>query len=556
MSESWKLGGNTGTDANTQFIGTTDEQALVVRTCGKERLRISQEGHVGIGTGSPEKELDVHGTVKILGPPGRQAPPGQAPSDEALDVRGTVKIGDRPREGGPPLTPKREVPARLEISGAGNEPLLLQSTKGSGGNAVGLQFQTYATVGGKVQPTALVQAVDDGSFSSDLVVWTKQPGKEDNPQVERLRIYSGGGALVAGRLTAQGPGDPLLVANHTGTSGNPALWLEQDGAPKACMWWDRAKSRLNLGTPANNAMVSLQDDGKLGIGTTTPAAPLTVQGSGDPLLLVNHTGTSGNPALWLEQDGAAKAYMWWDQAKSRLNLGMPANNAMLSLQNDGKLGIGTTTPTAPLTVQGSGDPLLALNHTGTAGNPALWFEQDGAAKAFIWWEGAANRLNVGIAGRNPALSVQGNGDVEVAGDLLLSGADCAEEFDVAVGETAEPGMVMVLDGEGALRPGTKAYDRRVAGIVSGAGEFRPALRLDRQTDREGRMPLALAGKVYCKVDARYAPIDAGDLLTTSPTRGHAMKASDPAQAFGAVLGKALRPLEQGTGVIPILVALQ
>jgi hypothetical protein len=35
-----------------------------------------------------------------------------------------------------------------------------------------------------------------------------------------------------------------------------------------------------------------------------------------------------------------------------------------------------------------------------------------------------------------------------------------------------------------------------------------------------------------------------------------MKASDPARAFGAVLGKALRPLDRGTGLIPIVVALQ
>jgi hypothetical protein len=71
-----------------------------------------------------------------------------------------------------------------------------------------------------------------------------------------------------------------------------------------------------------------------------------------------------------------------------------------------------------------------------------------------------------------------------------------------------------------------------------------------------RMPVALMGKVYCKVDARHSPIEVGDLLTTSSTPGHAMKANDAHKAFGAVLGKALRPLEQGQGIIPILVALQ
>ena len=64
------------------------------------------------------------------------------------------------------------------------------------------------------------------------------------------------------------------------------------------------------------------------------------------------------------------------------------------------------------------------------------------------------------------------------------------------------------------------------------------------------------GKVYCKVDAQYASVEVGDLLTTSPTPGHAMKAADPLRAFGSVIGKALRPLDAGQGLIPILISLQ
>jgi hypothetical protein len=45
-------------------------------------------------------------------------------------------------------------------------------------------------------------------------------------------------------------------------------------------------------------------------------------------------------------------------------------------------------------------------------------------------------------------------------------------------------------------------------------------------------------------------------LTTSPTPGHAMKADDASRTFGSVIGKALRPLESGQTLIPILVALQ
>lgn len=141
-------------------------------------------------------------------------------------------------------------------------------------------------------------------------------------------------------------------------------------------------------------------------------------------------------------------------------------------------------------------------------------------------------------------------------DIFLTGGDCAEDFDIANAGLSEPGTVMVLGDEGALYPSQSAYDKRVVGVVSGAGDYRPGLVLDKQFTGSNRKPIALLGKVFCKVDATAAPVSVGDLLTTSDVPGHAMKAVDPATAFGAVIGKALRPLQEGQGLIPILVTLQ
>jgi hypothetical protein len=142
-------------------------------------------------------------------------------------------------------------------------------------------------------------------------------------------------------------------------------------------------------------------------------------------------------------------------------------------------------------------------------------------------------------------------------DCAIENADCAEDFDVCGPEGVEPGTVMSFNCEGTLRPSDQAYDRKVAGVISGAGEFRPGIVLDRRKESFGtRVPLALVGKVYCKVDATDAPVEVGDLLTTSSTPGHAMKAEDHFRAFGAVIGKALRPLTGGRGLVPILIALQ
>ena len=146
--------------------------------------------------------------------------------------------------------------------------------------------------------------------------------------------------------------------------------------------------------------------------------------------------------------------------------------------------------------------------------------------------------------------------LSVGGDIVLANADCAEDFDIASLQKLEPGTVMVIDSEGALRESDRAYDKRVAGVISGAGNFKPGIVLDKQESSKNRMPIALLGKVYCKVDAQYGAIEVGDLLTTSLTSGHAMKTNDPLKAFGAVIGKALRSLEEGQGLIPILIALQ
>jgi hypothetical protein len=151
---------------------------------------------------------------------------------------------------------------------------------------------------------------------------------------------------------------------------------------------------------------------------------------------------------------------------------------------------------------------------------------------------------------------QFDGNLSVAKDITLTGADCAEEFDLqGIGE-AEPGTVMVLDDMGTLEPSWKVYDKKVAGVVSGAGDYRPGMILDRRDTLHKRASLALLGKVFCKVDAQYASVEVGDLLTTSATPGHAMKATDPTRAFGSVIGKALRPLKSGQDLVPILVALQ
>lgn len=162
---------------------------------------------------------------------------------------------------------------------------------------------------------------------------------------------------------------------------------------------------------------------------------------------------------------------------------------------------------------------------------------------------------IGVLGKGGKLAGRFEGDVEVTGDLRLANADCAERFDVVEGADISPGTVMVAAEGGVLQTSSFACDQRVIGVVSGAGSYRPAIVLDSRAGDAIRPAIALLGKVFCKVDAREASIAIGDLLTTSRTPGHAMKADADCRR-GSVLGKALGKMTDGTGLIPILVTLQ
>lgn len=177
------------------------------------------------------------------------------------------------------------------------------------------------------------------------------------------------------------------------------------------------------------------------------------------------------------------------------------------------------------------------------------------------FEGSAAGITAKGGGDARDLAGFFNGNVEVIKtvktfDVFITGSDCAEDFDVTSSAHIEPGTVMVIGDDARLVESRRAYDKRVAGIISGAADYKPGIVLGKDVSRKDRVPLALIGKVFCKVDATYAPIKVGDLLTTSHTEGHAMKAEDPLKAFGAVVGKALAPLSEGRSLLPILVALQ
>ncbi len=216
-------------------------------------------------------------------------------------------------------------------------------------------------------------------------------------------------------------------------------------------------------------------------------------------------------------------------------------------------------------VNGSDRKMISMY--GRSGEIVLY---SGPRQESIRLSGETGNIRLGGAGHDGDLFLQNKNDETTihldgeTGVVNVPNADCAEDFPVAAGAALEAGDVVVFDQGSALQQSEEPYDRRVAGVISGAGDTRPGIVLGRRhhqpSARVGagaeRLPVALVGKVNCKVDARFGAIEVGDLLTTSPRPGHAMKAGDPTRAFGAVIGKALGDLDDGDGMIPVLVTLR
>lgn len=142
--------------------------------------------------------------------------------------------------------------------------------------------------------------------------------------------------------------------------------------------------------------------------------------------------------------------------------------------------------------------------------------------------------------------------------LEITGADIAEKFPVDAPECAQPGTVMEIDPAvpGQLRVACGAYSPMVAGVVSGANDLSVGAVLGHLPGQEDAPPIALSGRVWVLCDASTGAIEPGDLLTTSDTPGHAMKAADRDRAFGATIGKAMSSLKEGQGLVLVLVSLQ
>ena len=225
-------------------------------------------------------------------------------------------------------------------------------------------------------------------------------------------------------------------------------------------------------------------------------------------------------------------------------------------------GIGLTGVTYSTSGFSIGVRALAVSQTGNgAAVFAVASSPDGVGGFFV--NEQAGNIIYGAVGPAPSAKtvfrVDGTGRVFADGGFQPSGADFAESMAVA-GDRSRyaAGDLLVIDPSAnrRLALAQQPYSTLVAGIYSTKPGLLGSTRKIGEPNGADEIPLAVVGIVPCKVTAENGPIRVGDLLVTSSAQGHAMKGTDKTRMLGAVVGKALEPLPQGTGVIQVLVTLQ
>jgi hypothetical protein len=248
------------------------------------------------------------------------------------------------------------------------------------------------------------------------------------------------------------------------------------------------------------------------------------------------------------------------------------NDSLVLGSSNVKVGIGTSAPQFKLHVEAAG--IVETNVRSTNERAILALDSTVAGQRRVWTLESGFGNNPGLfaiydrTATQPRLTIDAIGTVGVNVLQITGGGDFSENFDVseasrtkagALSKEVRRGLVVSIDSEnpGKLVVSRRAYDRSVAGIISGAGGINPGLVMGQKGSiADGKQPVALTGRVWAYCDASTNPIKPGDLLTTSATPGHAMKAGNYRKAQGAIIGKAMTSLTGGRGLVLVLVSLQ
>lgn len=534
--------------------------------------------------------------VALLGSATAQSPdPGGASPTLAVETRAEGEA-----EGG---TESAAGPAALEV--IASEAITYQGQLKLGGALVNgncdMAFRLYDAASGGNQVGSAISTtlgVNNGLFTTALSFGTSAFTGDARWLEIRVRCPSGTGAFVTLTPRQQLYGAPYAMtlrpgATISGTTTN-LLIAQNYGSGRSAYFWNQATNSAAIRAENDNSAWGVYALSTSGVGVegrstfgtgiigrreattgTLPAiAGYSASTSGSAIGVLGQIESSapGGSSVGVRGinngTGGSGIGVWGSQAGSGWGVygESPSGRGVYGASTDGRGVFGNSTNNVAGYFTSNGTslnaPTVYANNTNTtASEPAgiAIYARNAGADATI----VARNTGTGDAYRslnaagNVVYAVRNNGRVWTSAVQIYGGGDLAEKFETSDG-APEAGTLMVIDehNPGKLKISTTAYDHKVAGVVSGAGGVNPGLVLHQEGALDGDVEVAVVGRVYVKADASNGPIKPGDLLTTSDTPGHAMKASDASRSHGAIIGKAMTALDEGAGLVLVLVNLQ
>jgi hypothetical protein len=383
---------------------------------------------------------------------------------------------------------------RLRAQGGTNRLLL-------GGGTVDTLFVVPSAVGINTQPTGNALHVND------------------NTGIRQNRLFLSGGDQAATTWASL-----TYNAYHNGANNNwvfpdptkPVMTLEMDS--------QRGPSRFEIysTTTANR---------------TAFVERLALDGDTGNMVLFGSLGIGGAPGARLDVTANTQTWAGWFEA-IRLSQGAhsaithPASGLLIGLHGDRHFYFGDMrTGRYVATLDANTGDMTLIGKIGIFGQPAT--------PRTAGWAGGIHTFDLEVEGTAWSRAGWQTGNRDVA-------ENCATDMALEPGE-----LVSLVPDRDLVTRSTRPHDSLVFGVVSSA----PAVHLNCNHDGppEDVAPIALCGRVPCKVVDENGPIKRGDLLTSSSVAGHAMKVIDPLP--GTVVGKALETHNRGRGVIDVFVML-
>jgi hypothetical protein len=350
------------------------------------------------------------------------------------------------------------------------------------------------------------------------------------PTTPAIRGESSAGTGVAGHSTSSTGVHAESVSGDGvhALSESRAVYAEATGSSGYGVY---AKTKSGLGTAIYG-----QIDAAGGTTAAIEGETSSTQGTNSP--------TAGATGL-LGKVTAANAGTW--------SAGVRGLSSSTSTTSNGVIGYTSGAGSGVYGESSSGNGVYAFT-SGSANS--LWVQHDGTGASTTGTPAATTRnLAVFNANGTNVARIDRTGRGFFNGGTQINGADMAEAFNVEGTISAyEPGDVLVISttSDRTVELSSEPNSTLVAGVYA----TKPGMLLTERTIDENQsdlVPMGVVGVIPTKVTTENGPIRRGDLLVTSSTPGHAMRAGDDPRT-GTVIGKALQAFDgTGTGRIDVLV---